>query len=64
AIIMLSFAGNFFSQRLKLLIPRSVTVIALLSGSIMIMRGLLTTFPAFNQMVQSNAAGLITVCGL
>lgn len=64
ALATLSFAGNILSQKLKSLIPRSVTIIAILSGCIMIMRGLLTTFPAFNQMVQANAAGLITVCGL
>lgn len=64
ALITLSFAGNIFSQKFKSLIPRSVTIIAIFSGSILIMRGLLTTFPSFNQMVQANAAGLISVCGL
>ncbi len=64
SLIVLSFAGNIFTNRLKSLIPRSVSIIAILSGSIIIMRGLLTSFPAFNQMVQANAAGLITVCGL
>ncbi|WP_420318565.1 sulfite exporter TauE/SafE family protein [Ekhidna sp.] len=64
ALMTLSFAGNIFSQRLKTLIPRSIPIIAIFSGSILIMRGLLTTFPQFNQMVQTNAAGLITVCGL
>ncbi|MEP0984303.1 sulfite exporter TauE/SafE family protein [Ekhidna sp.] len=64
ALITLSFAGNIFSQRLKSLIPRSVSIIAILSGSLLILRGLLTTFPQFNQLVQANAAGLITVCGL
>lgn len=64
ALITLSFAGNIFSKRLKSLIPKSVSIIAILSGSLLILRGLLTTFPQFNQMVQANAAGLITVCGL
>ncbi|MEO9484329.1 MAG: sulfite exporter TauE/SafE family protein [Ekhidna sp.] len=64
ALVTLSFAGNIFSQRLKSMIPRSVTIIAILSGFLLILRGLLTTFPQFNQMVQANAAGLITVCGL
>ena len=64
ALISLSFAGNFLSKKLKSFIPKSVTVIAVISGLIMIMRGLLTTLPSFNQMVQSNASGLITVCGL
>ena len=64
ALITLSFTGNIFSRRLKSLIPRSVSIIAILSGSLLIMRGMLTTFPQFNQMVQANAAGLITVCGL
>lgn len=64
ALITLSFTGNVFSQRLKTLIPRSIPIIAITSGLLLIMRGLLTTFPQFNQLVQANAAGLITVCGL
>ena len=64
ALITLSFAGSVFSRRLNALIPRAIPVIAIISGSILIMRGLLSTFPQFNQMVQANAAGLITVCGL
>ena len=64
ALITLSFAGNIFSRRLKSFIPRSISIIAILSGSLLIMRGLLTAFPQFNQLVQANAAGLITVCGL
>lgn len=64
ALTVLSFAGNIFFQRLKSFIPRSISFVAILSGSLLIVRGLLTTFPQFNQMVQANAAGLITVCGL
>ncbi|MEP1032252.1 sulfite exporter TauE/SafE family protein [Ekhidna sp.] len=64
ALIMVSFTGNMFSRKLKSLIPRSVSIVAILSGSILILRGLLTSFPQFNQMVQANAAGLITICGL
>ncbi|GAB4230185.1 MAG: sulfite exporter TauE/SafE family protein [Ekhidna sp.] len=64
ALIILSFAGNMFASKIKFLIPRSVSIIAILSGSIMIMRGMLTTFPEFNQLVQANAAAMITVCGL
>ncbi|WP_421765706.1 sulfite exporter TauE/SafE family protein [Ekhidna sp.] len=45
ALITLSFAGNIFSQRLKSLIPRSISIIAILSGPLLILRGLLTTFP-------------------
>ena len=64
ALISLSFAGNIFSDRMKSLIPRSIPIIAIVSGLLLITRGMLTTFPQFNQMVQANAAGLITVCGL
>lgn len=64
ALVALSFAGNVFSGRIKLLIPRSVSIIAILSGFILILRGLLSAFPQFNQMVQANASALITVCGL
>ncbi|SNT27527.1 hypothetical protein SAMN05421640_3109 [Ekhidna lutea] len=64
ALITLSFAGNVFSSRLKSIIPRSIPIIAIASGLLLITRGLLTTSPQFNQLVQANAAGLITVCGL
>ena len=64
ALTALSFAGSLFARRFKSLIPHSISIVAILSGSLLIMRGLLTTFPQFNQMVQVHAAGLITVCGL
>ncbi|MEQ6168795.1 sulfite exporter TauE/SafE family protein [Ekhidna sp. MALMAid0563] len=64
ALISLSFVGNVFSGRMKSFIPRSIPIIAITSGLLLIIRGLLTTFPQFNQLVQANAAGLITVCGL
>lgn len=64
ALTAISFAGHTLFSKFKTLIPGTITVIAILSGSIMILRGLLTVFPDFNKMVQANAAGLITVCGL
>ena len=64
ALITLSFAGNVFGSKIKPFVPNAVSIIAILSGGILILRGLLSTFPQFNQMVQANAAGLITVCGL
>lgn len=63
ALIVLSFAGNTLFNRFKTLIPRSVTTLAMISGSIMMIRGLLSTFPQFDQMVQTNAAALVTICG-
>lgn len=63
ALVTLSFAGNIFSGRMKFIIPKSIPTIAIASGLLLITRGLLTTFPQFNQLVQANAAGLITVCG-
>jgi len=64
ALIIVSFAGNRLFGFLKKLFPGSVSVLAILSGTIMVLRGLLSTFPHFNQMVQANASVLITVCGL
>ena len=64
SLMLVSFAGNTFFQKFKNSIPRSVTIIAILSGSILILRGLLMTFPDFNQMVQANAMALVTICGL
>lgn len=64
ALMMVAFGGAWASQRLKKVIPGAVSFIAILSGSILILRGLLISLPDFNQMIQANAAGLITVCGL
>lgn len=64
ALIALSFTGNIFSLHFKAIIPRSIPIIAIVSGLILFIRGLLITFPQFNQLVQANATGLITVCGL
>lgn len=64
SLLAFSFSGSLFFRRIKSLIPRSVSIIAILSGTVMIFRGLLSTFPDFNQMVQASAAALITVCGL
>lgn len=64
ALIALSFTGGKVLGTFKHWIPKAIPVIAILSGSLLIMRGLLTTFPHFNQLVQAKAAGLITVCGL
>lgn len=64
SLIVINYAGNTIFTKVKNILPRSVTAIAIVSGLIMILRGLITTFPNFNHMVQANAAGLITVCGL
>lgn len=64
ALIAVSFAGNKLFASFKNLIPRTVSALAMVSGTIMLLRGLLSVFPNFNQMVQANASALITVCGL
>ena len=40
------------------------TSVAIFSGIIILLRGMLMTFPDFYQMVRIHAAGLITVCGV
>lgn len=64
ALAVLSLGGQFITDRFRSIIPRSISFLAILSGSILILRGLLITSPDFNQLVQKNMAGLITVCGL
>lgn len=64
SLLMLALVGNTISIRFRRFIPKAVSLIAILSGSLMIFRGLLFTIPDFNQMVQSNASFLITVCGI
>ena len=64
SLIVLRLAGNSLFSHMKQLIPKSVTVLAILSGSIMITRGLMSVFPHFNDMVRANAASLVTICGL
>ena len=64
ALAIVAMGGSWISTRLKAYIPRSVSFIAVLSGIIILLRGLLMTFPDFYQMVRVNAAGLITMCGV
>lgn len=64
SLLLVSLFGDKLSLRLRSIIPRSVSVIAILSGTLMVFRGLLSTFPDFNHMVQANASLLITVCGM
>jgi sulfite exporter TauE/SafE len=64
ALAIVALGGSWISTHLKAYIPRSVSFLAVLSGIIILLRGLLMTFPDFYQMVRVNAAGLITVCGV
>lgn len=64
ALLLVTMGGALVSTRLKRLIPGAVSLVAILSGCVLILRGLLISSPDFNQLVQTRAAGLITVCGL
>jgi sulfite exporter TauE/SafE len=64
ALMLVTMGGSLVSQRLKKLIPGAVSLIAIVSGCLLILRGMLLASPDFNQLVQTKAAGLITVCGL
>lgn len=64
ALALFTITGASLATRFKRLIPNTISFIAILSGSILLFRGLLMTLPNFNQLVQANAAGLIRVCGL
>lgn len=63
ALAAVAFGGSLVGNRLKTLLPRSVSIVAVLSGSILLLRGALMTFPDFHNLVQTKAAGLITICG-
>ncbi|MEP1095605.1 MAG: sulfite exporter TauE/SafE family protein [Cyclobacteriaceae bacterium] len=64
ALLLVAFGGAWASARFKKLIPGAVSFTAIVSGCLLIVRGLLLSSPDFNQLVQAKAAGLITVCGL
>ncbi|MEP5610794.1 MAG: sulfite exporter TauE/SafE family protein [Cyclobacteriaceae bacterium] len=64
AMFLVAFGGAWGSAQFKKLIPGAVSFVAIASGCLLIIRGLLITSPDFNQLVQARAAGLITVCGL
>lgn len=64
ALLLVTMGGSLVSSKMKRLIPGAVSFVAILSGCVLILRGLLISSPDFNQMVQTKAAGLITVCGL
>ncbi len=64
ALAIISLGGLHSPEKLKKLIPGSMTLVALLSGGILVLRGLLVVSPQFNELIKAHAAGLITVCGL
>lgn len=64
ALALFTITGASISNRFKKFIPNTISFIAILSGSLLLLRGLLISLPDFNQLVQANAAGLITICGL
>lgn len=64
ALLLVTLSGTWSARKWKMWIPRAISLVAILSGSILIFRGLLLSYPDFNQLVQTEAAALITVCGL
>ena len=63
ALLMLQFSGNFLLKRFKHFIPRTLHIVALLSGLIMVYRATLMSFPDFDAKVREGAIGLMTICG-
>ena len=63
ALFMVAFSGALFFQKFKLIIPSAVSLTAIVSGCLLIVRGLLISSPDFTQFIQAKAIGLITVCG-
>ena len=47
ALFAIQFSGSFFVNKIKALIPKSMYVVALLSGGAMIYRGIAMSFPDF-----------------
>ncbi len=64
ALASVSFGSTLLSVRFKKIIPSAVPVLGVLSGTILLFRGLIMTFPNLNQLVQENVIQLITICGL
>lgn len=64
ALAVVAASGHLAGRRFKQYLPKAVPFIAILSGGLLLLRGLLMTFPDFQQMVRTHAVGLITVCGL
>ena len=63
ALLAIQYSGNFFVNKYKSLIPKSMYVVALISGALMVYRGIAMSFPDFDQIMQEKAIGLISVCG-
>ncbi len=60
-LLSMGFTSSVWVRKL---VPGAVPLIAVLSGGVLVLRGLLISYPNFNQLVAEKAAGLITVCGL
>lgn len=63
AFTLLSFGVSWFSKK-KSWTKISQPAAAVIAGLILLMRGLLLTFPDFQHLVRMKAAGLITLCGV
>lgn len=63
AFVVLSTGVKLLSKK-KSWTKFTQPTIAVLAGLILLMRGLLLTFPDFQLLVQNKAAALITICGV
>ena len=63
ALFVLHYSGDFLFKRFKAVIPKSLHLVALLSGLLLVYRGALMSFPDFDAKIRESAMGLITVCG-
>ncbi len=64
ALLLVAVSGNLSAKRWRTWVPRAVSFVAVLSGSLLMLRSLLITLPDFNSLVHHKAAALITICGL
>ena len=64
ALALVKVIQNIPIKNLSKIIPRSTTLIGLLSGFVLVLRGWTVAFPDFNELVQANVRSFITVCGL
>ncbi|MEM6736617.1 MAG: sulfite exporter TauE/SafE family protein [Bacteroidota bacterium] len=63
ALFIMQYSSDFILRRLKNFIPRSLHIVALLAGFLLVYRGAIMNFPDFNMKVREGAVGLITICG-
>ena len=63
AMLLVSLGETWTMHKFRWLIPKVIPIIAILSGILLILRGVMTAIPNFNQLINETLIRIKTTCG-